>query len=297
MRRQPELRRWSAPYAADMGELTHERRLIAEPEGWVAYVSRKPARRLIVFVHGFGGKGVKTWRRFSESGAEGDWWRESDLLFVRYDSMHRNIVGTADHLRAVLPHYLDRLPDDLRELSGESVREGSSTYEDIYLVGHSLGGVVIRRALVDAAQAWIDERLTTPGTPRPRLLDARVRLFSPASAGFQPSGCFWLLRALGLWSAVDLRLSSSSAYLDLQPDSILLRETRRRTETLVATDHTAFGALRAQIVWANPENVVATERYDSDPVQFSAQDTTHLTVCKPNADYRLPWVFVETGTP
>jgi alpha-beta hydrolase superfamily lysophospholipase len=168
-------------------------------------------------------------------------------------------------------------------------------YDEVYLVGHSLGGLVIRRALADVAQAWNEERELDKDAPRPRLLDARVRLFSPASAGFQPKGRLALLKALGMWSTVDLVLSQSAAYHDLQPGSQLLESTRKRTEALVKNDKVSFAALRAQIVWANPEHVVATERYDSDPVQASANDTTHLSVCKPHAQYRLPWIFVETG--
>jgi alpha-beta hydrolase superfamily lysophospholipase len=279
-----------------MGEITHERRLLSDPAGWIACVSHTPPRRLVVFVHGFGGNGLKTWRRFSDSGSVSAWWRESDLLFVSYDSLRRTPVSVADTLRDELPRFFPQMPDDVRLPGGTSLRTAAGRYEQLYLVGHSLGGVVIRRALADVAKDWSDRRAADEAAPRPVLLEAELRLFSPASEGFRPAGVLGLAKALRLWSRLAPLLAMSAAYQDLQVGSPMLTATRERTQELVRRDGRSFAALRAPIVWADPENVVADERYDSDPVHFRARDTTHISVCKPNDGYHLPWVFVETGS-
>jgi hypothetical protein len=94
---------------------------------------------------------------------------------------------------------------------------------------------------------------------------------------------------------MEMYLRRSSAFADLQPQSKILEATRRRTEKLVNDDQEEYGALRARIVWANPDDVVVTERYDTDHPDDSIDGTSHSSVCKPNEGYPLPWEFVETG--
>jgi hypothetical protein len=92
-------------------------------------------------------------------------------------------------------------------------------------------------------------------------------------------------------------LRRSSAYTDLQPGSPLLVGTRERTEQLVATRRADLSALRAAILWANPDEVVLAYGYATDHVEESVDNATHSGVCKPNDAYRAPWTFVETGRP
>lgn len=278
-----------------MSDESHLPRRLADPSGWVAYVSRAPVRRLVVFVHGFRGEAVGTWRRFADrSGDVGDWWRESDLLFVGYDSVRETIVGVADRLRERLPEFFPAPPDALVQAGEQRIREGVGRYDELYLVGHSLGGVIVRRALADAAEDWGRDLGKDPAK-WPALLDATVRLFSPASAGFRAAGLLGVLKASLGWYAIEIYLRRSSAYVDLQPGSTVLRATRQRTQQLVAENDSAFGALRAWVVFANPDDIVETERYDTDHVQKSAHGRDHSSVCKPDKRYQLPWIFVETG--
>ena len=225
------------------------------------------------------------------------WWHASDLLFVGYDSRRDNITGTAARLRRYLPGFYPKLPEQLEEIDGVRVRAARGVlYRELFLVGHSLGGVVVRRALCDEAHRWIIEKEDDPMRPRPALLDARVRLFSPASGGFRPAGWVGLIRATPIWFAANMLLRRSSAFTDLQPDSQILRQTRERTESLVNQDKSEWRSLRASILWANPDDVVVTERYRTDLVDDAADNTTHRSVCKPTGTYDAPWLFVEIGT-
>jgi triacylglycerol esterase/lipase EstA (alpha/beta hydrolase family) len=125
----------------------HSPRYLRDPGGWVLYLSHKQPKRLVVFVHGFGGKAVSTWQRFPDGGSKKQWWREADLLFVRYNSKRDNITGTAHRVARELGRFYPQLPNDLLEVDGVGVRASAeSRYNELVVVGHSLGGVVVRRA-------------------------------------------------------------------------------------------------------------------------------------------------------
>jgi pimeloyl-ACP methyl ester carboxylesterase len=282
-------------------------RPLNKPDGWLFYASESQPTRLVVFVHGFGGQAVDTWQQFPDGALVREWWRLSDLLFVGYDSARDNILGVANRLRQFLPLYYPRLPSDLLNIGDVSLRDGDTEYKELVIVGHSLGGVVIRRALLDVAWYWRKACQVDPSVARPPLLDASVYLFSPASAGFRPGGWLGMLKASRAWSLVEMQLRRSSAYTDLQPDSDFLATTRMRTEKLVSSLPIDLLALQPRVVWAQPDDVVLTECYDSDRSCDSIDGTNHRSVCKPRrhatkrllrpplSAYPLPWLFVETG--
>lgn len=218
---------------------------------------------------------------------------DSDLLFVGYDSKRDGIKGVADRLRRNLPRFYPAPYQQAMSFNGDvSVRSDiHSPYTELIVVGHSLGGLIIRHALVDEADEWIKLGRTYP---KPLLLDSAIRLFSPASAGFRGAGILGAARASGFWPALEMYLRRSSAYTDMQPGSTMLMDTRARTERLVHEEPDT-GALVASILWASPDQVVIEGKYDSDVISRSAEGQSHKSVCKPNVDYPAPWEFVERG--
>ncbi len=79
---------------------------VSDAERSYLYVSlsQRPVTRLVVFVHGFRGRAVGTWREFPDVQGRG-WWEDADLLFIGYDSTRENITGVADRLRAGLERF------------------------------------------------------------------------------------------------------------------------------------------------------------------------------------------------
>ncbi|HEX6509816.1 MAG TPA: hypothetical protein VF221_19485 [Chloroflexota bacterium] len=221
------------------------------------------------------------------------------MLFVGYDSARDTIVGVANRLRREIPRFYPCLPPGLETIDGASVRaEIRANYSELFLVGHSLGGLILRRLMCDAAQDWLDAQEAMPGAPKHPVLEAAaVRLFSPVSAGFRPAGWLGLAIASPISGVASMLLRRSPAFADCQPDSPLLQSIRRRTEGLVSARAADFQSLRGWILWANPENVVLTDRYDSDHVEHSVDGTNHTSVCKPHETYTQPWTFVESGHP
>jgi hypothetical protein len=265
---------------------------LRDPSGWVLYVSHADqVSRLVVFVHGFKGEAVKTWREFPAAGDYRPWWQASDLLFVGYESTRDDIPAVANRLRNQLPRFYPDPFAGAMTVQGVRGRTNLTAYSELILLGHSLGGLVVRRAVCDAVEGWQKDGFPEP---RPRLLDAQVRLFSPASAGFRPAGRLGFLHASTVWPYIDMFLRRSSAYTDLQPGSVVLTETKERTEKWA--DAPGCESLRAHVVWANPDKVVTHSRYETDHVDDAWDHQSHKSVCKPRRGaFEKPWDFAETG--
>lgn len=272
-----------------MSDETHSARHLASG---VLYLAPTPPSRLVVFVHGFGGDAVATWEQFASPLQGSQWWQSADLFFFGYDSRRRTITGVAHELLRLIDDLYPRVRTELSEIDGEPARSpAGQEYGELYLVAHSLGGVVVRHAIADA----VERSQAREARSASALLGATVRMFSPASAGFQAAGLLGLARATpGIWTAAEMYLRRSPAYSDLQPGSEYLTALRQRTEGLAATD-SATDALRPLILWADPDDVVICPRYRTDPPDDSEPQTTHQTVCKPSPAYKTPWRFVEVG--
>lgn len=270
-------------------EPTHWPRYLDGPSGTVLYASTLPATRLVVFIHGFGGGAVKSWTDFQSAGTYDPWWRESDLLFVGYRSLSENVAAVADRLiRYVDSFYPVRSNWFDADGRDEDLPEN---YQELYLLGHSLGGVVVRRALVDSYQNW--HLATGEEGLRPGILDAKVRLFSPAISGFRPTGWLGALKAVeGFWFAAEIVLRGTSTYADLLPNSDLLVDLKTRTEQHSQLPFAA--ALGADILWAGDDDVVQLIAYPGDR-QSVAQGKGHGSICKPSERYVLPYEFTRYG--
>jgi Putative serine esterase (DUF676) len=175
--------------------------------------SQQPTR-LVVFVHGFHGRAVGSWEAFPAAGLTREWWHTSDMLFVGYRSHHDSIVGLANRLRTRLPDFYPTVPNKVLEERDCRLQENKA-YEELILVAHSLGGVVVRWALLEVAREWSNELKSNPGAPRPRLLDAKQLLFSPAISGVRYIGRFALLDGFDPGAFIKTVLSTSPAYVEL----------------------------------------------------------------------------------
>src|SRR5262249_32167601 len=111
-----------------------------------------PTERLVVFVHGFGGDALGTWRQFSDLWPRGK--AGYDLVFYGYDSLRRQALYSGDELREVLEAFLpapaamiNPTIEHLAHVHAGILRLAFS-YRRIVFVAHSLGAVVVRQALV-----------------------------------------------------------------------------------------------------------------------------------------------------
>ena len=109
------------------------------------------ANRLVIFIHGLGGKGYKTWREFPAI-IFNDY--SIDVAIFDYASFTRRIrippPGSS------VQTYVDMLAERMCELE--------ESYESIYLMAHSLGGVMAECAVTQYLE---DKRLDAPSQLKP----------------------------------------------------------------------------------------------------------------------------------
>lgn len=261
------------------------------PNGWWMRVAHQEPSRLVVFVHGYRGRpDERTWGAFAfEDIAADKWWQEADMLFVGY-ALDDNPQSVAELLMRKLGDYYPKPREDVIHLSDAAARALTGTYTELFVVGHSLGGLIVRRALMKAAQELLE------WNKRWAILEAQVRLFSPANGGFRPAGVLGVLRGAPAWTLIESWLRRNSSFSDLQPDSSLIRTTKSRTEDLVSKLPTPEReSLRAHILWADNENVVERETYETDFPDRTAFHRNHSNVCKPDTEYATPWRFAQVG--
>ena len=194
-----------------------------------------------------------------------------------------------------LGDFYPTLPDEMLQAGDVRVREPSGRpYQELFLVGHSLGGFVLRLVLLQQARAWLyspaqqPDRVARHGrTPVFGFSARRAQASNPP----ERSAILKCLLSFGM-----VALEGAPAFTALKRDSELLRRTRDETEALVRSHGAELGSLCAHILWARPEKVVERDGYQTD---FEAESLLprrdHSEVCKPSTGYEHPRRFVETG--
>ena len=273
------------------------------------YLSRvRNTDTAIVFVHGFLGNCVDTWQHFptlvDELGDGVSWWATCDLYFWNYPSAEQTINQSAFQLREFLkrivpaPHtQLMSLASGTRPTDQEYIRKPSE-YEHLILVGHSLGGVVIRQSIVDIIKQWEGEGkpvMSLAGIPTffGSVLGAELHLFSPALHGTSFMGLPGIIYEFPAtrWLFELLLKTSSPSYKQLNTPSVSLAALEEATNGYNL--RYGFPALSARIYYAGDDRIVSDLVYASDPPATYIPDQTHASVCKPCSGYLQPLELIQ----
>jgi hypothetical protein len=262
--------------------------------------------RAIVFVHGFNGKATSTWTDFlslvDDDKIADHWWQNADLYFFDYHwrSVFRRIGENSDRLLGFLDYLFPQPPRELFETAEMSLRP-EFKYKALVLVGHSEGGLLLRKIILEAARR--DDRLEKYvrdvrdkglGVSEPvpdGLLVAQLRLFAPAIGGASLSGFLGAICSLPL---VGSALHVSAAKEGLSNSAEPVRGAREYTNKWA--EALTMECFRAHIVWAEHDAIVEPESYQFDVACTKRPPgTKHSSVCKPTRKYLLPLQFVEKG--
>lgn len=246
----------------------------------------------VVFVHGFFGDAVTTWGQFpdlcdSDLLDDADLWACSDLYFYDYGAEKDFVKRSAHGLSSFLPRVFP-MPEmslfGLLSADATRIRSPWLPYSRLVLVGHSLGGVVIRECLENC--------LRQPQAGVPSWAAAcELRLFAPAHLGFQFAGWKELLYRLAPRYITSIPLLWR-AFNDLQRQSSALADLRRRTEQL-APSHPQVAA---RLMYGEQEDVVVAGDFDCDPTPMDwVSGHDHMSVCKPSQNFKKPLEFVMTN--
>lgn len=250
----------------------------------------------LIFVHGFSGDQERTWRKFQSLLDQREEFASWDAYFVGYPSTREQIAATAYNLTRFIRHVYPRPPAEIFERHiwiGRTqkilqLREYATGYTRLVLVGHSQGGVVIRKAVLEAAKEAI--QAGTVGTDP--LCNAELVLFAPAIFGMFLSGWKGFAAATSAWKIVGPVLGGSPSYKELQPNSQFLTRLENETVRLASDSQEKVAGLAARIAWASRDKIVeGGQRYQCDP-EYIFLDEGHTSVCKPGSAADDPVLFV-----
>jgi triacylglycerol esterase/lipase EstA (alpha/beta hydrolase family) len=226
--------------------------------------SRFPAKCCIVFVHGFNGKALDTWKGFDTLALQNAALEETDLIFFGYDGLRSNALASASFL-------FDLVDDALgagRLL--KPVKTVPPAYGKCVIAAHSLGAVVTRWVLLRAyheKRLWLDK--------------ISYLLFAPAHCGgVVVDSVSELLDANVLTKLLGNAAKASLPLLnELAPDSTILKTLQEQTRAAIDAGCSALRAKR--VVIAEYEQVVSNLPFPGDRYPTAIRDASHTTVCKP----------------
>ncbi len=248
----------------------------------VAYYSSSTPNNLILFVHGFSGKSTGTWNDFPSLIHEHNEFAHSDIIFYGYKSVRWQANYSAMSFKQfLLTHTQTNLPERTR-LSNLNLPNNFS-YNRIILVAHSLGAIVVRRAMLFVKGQY---------NSHPLLNNIRMVLFAPAHRGTLINDSLVSVLPNMVQIVATLGLLAVPVIKNLQPDSGTIQDLIIDTKIHRDNNEGDFTIAR-KVIWAEKEWVVCQDRFDPNEQPIIQTNTNHLSVCKPvNGTYDFPIEYV-----
>ena len=236
-----------------------------------AHLALAPARKAVVFVHGFAGRALQTWTQFPHLLQGNPKAADYDLFFYEYDSF----TAQVGDISFAFARFLKKLAANPAVLVNRGLslpqQRAAFTYERIVLIAHSLGAVVTRRLLLDAhtnGEPWVAKTRFVLFAPADRGA-LRGHLVSEALAGV-PFGSLGGAAIQGAFPAVD-QIKQGGKYLE-----------DLRNDTLEVTANNAAPHLKAaRVLFAEHESVTLKQKFLLEEKADDIPETTHTSVCKP----------------
>jgi hypothetical protein len=262
-------------------------------------VAQRP-RGALVFVHGFRGKSEATWSRFPELLSCGHSAvckaAEYDAYYYGYDSRPSVVASSA-----ALGKFINELATtpskeiinpSLGSAFGNTARgyrwcDNAFQYERIIVCAHSMGALVVRRALLNLFLARGSQM--SPWSSKVQLL-----LYAPAHLGANIlplvsmvlggiGVVFHAVRIDGKIGEAALRARFHSLN-DLDRNSTTIQQLITDTTTILLSNPAAKRWLQATVVDGEYDGIVQHGRFVEDDVPpVVVPDADHFSVCKPTS--------------
>jgi hypothetical protein len=218
-------------------------------------------------VHGFGGDATETWGDFVNLLGRPE-TRNFDSFFYYYPVAKSQIEVLSQLLLDALSFVFDG------RMNNELLKQGiqrTDPYKDILICAHSLGAVIVRHALMRAAElhkAWLSE--------------VRFMLFAPAHKGVFKPGWALIDKTLGRLPLVsDYVGYAFPAKEDLTNGSQFLQDLERKYNELAGRNELAPLVTAKRIVFGTDERIVETDQFGRELTEYTVIPGDHFSVCKP----------------
>ncbi len=251
---------------------------IDEGSHTIAFFALDNPQTLVIFIHGFNGRLINTWGEFPDFIRLNNDFKNADILFYGYDSLKNPAAQSSQNLYNSLSNLTENSTNAWgieRAFINESFK-----YEQIVLVAHSLGALVLRKALLLAKRdhkEWLDS--------------CKMILFAPAHHGFKMRNLIFeslssietILSGLGLISFPVLE--------NLKPNSFIIQNLLHDSMQLLDKKQGNF-TIADQIIWSKEEEIVRNEHFGQDPIPLLVENKAHHAICKPDSQYLIPYHLV-----
>lgn len=243
-----------------------------------AFLTLDNPTSLVIFVHGFNGKATGTWNEFPDLIRTNNDFANSDVIFYGYDSLKGQANNNAIKFYRALCSVCESNPNNLG-YKRDSIAEDFN-YQRILIVAHSLGAIIVRRALLNAKNE-----------NKPWLVNCRMVLFAPAHKGAKIQN----LVAESLPTIGKILAGLGFLFIpvldDLQPNSQTIQNLITDSQAYLKQNTGQF-TIAHEVVWANGEIVVHNQQFCNDPVATLIDGESHTSICKPRANYLCPYNIV-----
>lgn len=232
--------------------------------------ARRTPKTCVVFVHGFGGRATATWGDFAEMAMGNPAFAEADLVFLGYHSYSKTTAYNASVLFHALKALAEKPLAVLKAVNGPA-RQSDFAYKNILLVGHSLGGALVREIAMTAKIQGCDwaDRL-------------QLALFAPAHLGANIVEVFNLAFGFLSWGPIRAGLIQFCPPIkELESNSEFVTRLLKTAEMI--GDHCTTRA--KFVVHAERDRVVHQDSFFNDPPALPYPNTDHVSCCKPIQDY------------
>lgn len=237
------------------------------------YWAYDPSNTAIIFVHGFNGDAVNTWLNFPTLLTSTTEFANCDIFYYGYDSLFQQINHSAAQLYEFivrLREYNDVYYDETigRYLKFKSNR--FAKYEKIVIIGHSLGAVVARRALIHAT------KLQAPWCDQIKLI-----LVAPAHNGARVLRLFFssLPTAINILLAVIMHKFVTIE--ELKSDSTTLKVLAEDCNRYIKLDKKTY-LTASEVISASHDYIVTNLDFCDDPPPIPMRGS-HTSICKPES--------------
>ena len=228
--------------------------------------SKEPDGSLVVFVHGFKGHPIRTWKEFPEYVSVNDSFKGSDIIFYGHESGTRAMFLAVDFFNA-MDSFLQN-PSNYCSKNILENRKFDLQYSKVIFVGHSLGAVICRQALLEGVfnkKEWLER--------------VRLVLFAPAHKGAD----FYKFPGISKFFKPLLR--------DLEEGSEFLKDMLDRSQKEIREKKSEFLVAR-KVIFGGKDRYVSVNRFADDPTPITVPDKGHSDICKPKPKYMLPLLQV-----
>ena len=234
-----------------------------EGENTIAYLSLNQPKGLIVFVHGLAGHATTTWADFQIVVKNYSEFKDYDIIFYGYASLNSGASSNALLFYQGLKKFSVPI-----EQSPEIHRTITEGYKNIILVAHSLGAIVVRRALLFAGKDNADW-----------LPFCKMFLLAPAHKGSYIQGMINEVLPVFLKIASIIYKYKHPVINDLEQDSVTIKRLTKDCSQLLRKKKGEFTKSQA-VLWSMNDKVVLNEPFGDDATPELEMQKDHMGVCK-----------------